>query len=138
DFIQYAAAGFSGVIITHSDGLDKIEWSTLNGMVGMNPLNFVRVAAHPEILQHLGKSVHLRVIQRYRNLPSTTLVGHLKGGKSRGQALVVPVSYDARSHLPDMAPGAPEALHLAIHLQLVRALADTGSELRRDILFVAV
>ncbi len=51
------------------------------------------------------------------------------------EALIITSYYDSNSVVPDLAPGAEQAMSLAAMLNLVKALAPYKGQLRRDIDF---
>ena len=138
DWTKYAREGFEAVILTHTYGLDELTWSGATQMVATTPVNYVRLAAENDILDHLGEEVVLHVRCEFQNTPNRTIVGVLKAGQPTGQALVVPVAYDAGSMLPGHAPGGLQALPVALQLKLLDGLLPYRDQLRRDVIFVAI
>jgi hypothetical protein len=137
DYTKYAQLGFEGVIISHRDGLDAMKWSATGSMSSISPVNYLRLAADRGVFDFVGREVALRVRVRYREVPTRTIVGILKGDAPRREALVVPCSYDALSILPDRSPGIIQAGQVATHLQLLQGLASHRETLKRDVIFVA-
>lgn len=137
----YARLGVKAVIVSHPDGLERISWDRVgqrwSGITGSVSVNYVRLAASKEIFSHLGKTVRLRVVARYKEVPNTTLYGILRAPGGAAAALVLPAAYDALSLLPDHAPGTLQALQPALQLQAVRGLAACRESLRRDVIFIA-
>ncbi len=141
DPVRYADIGFAAVVITHADGLERAPWEghartqTYQPAV---PVNIVRVACGPEILAHIGESVHIDVRSVWGQRRSRNIVGVLRNTAwTNAAALIVPVEYDAFSVLPDHACGSLQALQTAVMLQLAEGLAPYRDTLRRDIVFVA-
>jgi hypothetical protein len=141
NWVRYAQLGLEGLIVTDSHGLAAAPWHLIaaesNGMVASAPVNFVRLAAPPSILDHLGRDVRLRVKSAIVPAENTTYYGVLRAPRPAGEALVILVPYDAVSVLPDMAPGAVQAVNPAFCLQLLDVLAAHRAQLRRDVVFVA-
>jgi hypothetical protein len=137
DYTKYAQLGFLGVIVSHREGLDEMKWSATGPMCTVSPVNYLRLAADPEIFEFVDRDVTIHVRTRYCEVPSRTLVGILKGSTPRREALVVPCSYDALSRLPDRSPGVIQAGQLATHLQVLEGLVPHREALRRDVVFVA-
>ena len=145
DWSAYARLGFEAVIVTHRKGLDRIEWhrDPVGEMVDGVPINFVRLAADPAILEHEGQTVTIHVKTRYREVPAPTVAGLLVSGQDptapRGsdQLLVVHAPYDAASLLPDRSPGVLGAANLAILEQAIAPVVEQRGDLQRDVLFVA-
>ncbi len=141
DPVRYVDLGFSAVVITHAEGLEKAPWegdaSRKTWQRGV-PVNIVRVACGPEILKHIGETAHLDVRSVWKTRHTRNVVGFLRGGAATNTAaLVIPVEYDAFSVLPDLANGSFQALQTAVMLQLVKGLAPYRDSFRRDVVFIA-
>lgn len=143
DAAHYANFGFSAVVITHADGIEKVPW---NGKASRQtfladvPVNIVRVACGPEILDHIGERVHMEVRSVWGERHTRNIVGVMRGGDgsvTNRSALIVPVEYDAVSVLPDLAYGSLKALQTAATLQLAKGLSPYRHAFRRDVIFVA-
>ena len=139
---RYARLGLSALIVSHPDGLDHIPWDRTGGntagMVSSLPVNFVRLAATPEIFQHVGQQVTLHVRTAYENTRHTTLVGIMRAAKNSAKsAMILTCDYDAPSVLPDLAPGGMQALGPAFHLSLLAALKNYRDQLQRDVVFIS-
>lgn len=137
---QYIELGFQAVIFTHAEGLEKIPWNNMGNIYDPTmPANLVRLAAAPEILNHIGEEANVRSISRWVNARTTNIIGVLRApeGKSQG-ALVIPVTYDAASLLPDYAQGPVQALQSAIQLQMLKGLLPHRENLRRDVVFASL
>jgi len=137
---EYAAAGAQAVLLTHRDGLEALPWprgdvAAFTG--GNNPVNFVRLAAVPAILDYIGTDVTLTVKTAWKNTEFRTLVGRLRAAAPSSEALVIPVAYDSYSLLPDIAMNPQSALAIGMHLQMLRGLTGYTGTLRRDVVFVA-
>lgn len=141
----YARLGFEAVIVTHGEGLDRIEWhqNPITKMVDAVPINYVRLLADPAILQRDGQTATIHVKSEFSDVSAPTVAGLLVSGEdasaSRGsdQLLVVYAPYDAASLVPDRSPGVLRAANLAIFEQAVGPLAEQRAGLQRDVLFVA-
>jgi hypothetical protein len=141
----YARLGFEAVIVTHAQGLDRIDWhqAPIGGMIDGVPINFVRLMAEPAILDRDGQSATIHVTTRYSDVPAPTVAGLLVAGQDSeapqgsDQLLVVYAPYDAASLVPDRSPGVLRAVNLAILEQAVGPLAEQRANLQRDVLFVA-
>lgn len=146
DWTRYAQLGVKAVIVAHPEGLDRIRWINVaadtGGMVSSVPVNFVRLAATPEIFDQVGERITLHVRTRFAEVPNRTIVGILRAGKttarqSNDQAILFLTNYDAMSILPDKAPGVLPAVPLAMQLALARGLAAYRETMVRDVVFVA-
>lgn len=141
DWERYAQLGLRALIVAPRDGWEATpveRWLTIQqGMVSHDPINYVRLAATPEIYRHLDRQVTLRVQTQWRTVPTRTLIGLLKSARPTHEALVITASYDAFSLLPDRVPGVLAAYELAEMLQLMEGLRAYRADLRRDVIFVA-
>ncbi|OPZ28391.1 MAG: hypothetical protein BWZ02_01318 [Lentisphaerae bacterium ADurb.BinA184] len=138
-WIKYAQLGFRAVILTHPEGFEQIQWrhTTGNAMVASNPVNYVRLAATPGILDHLGETVTVHVRMDWRNTDNTTFVGHFPVERPAREALIVASCYDACSMLPDLAPGVLSAASLATQVSLVKGLSAYRDTFKRDVFVVS-
>ena len=143
DASHYADFGFSAVVVTHAEGMEKAPW---NGKASRQtflpdvPVNIVRVACGPEILDHIGEKVHMEVRSVWGERRTGNVIGVMRGGggaATNRAALIVPVEYDAVSILPDLASGSLKALQTAVMLQLVQGLSPYRKAFTRDVVFVA-
>ncbi len=130
---RYAQVGFRALIVTHSN-----SWSSLRANIrASTPVNYVRLAASPEILNHLGETVTLDVRTAWSNVATTVFVARLTAGTPAREAVAVACCSDACGVLPDRAYGALGAAGIAEALQTFRGLAASRATLRRDVFFVA-
>lgn len=136
---RYAQVGFRAVIVADRGGLAEIKPASFSGMVGSVPINFVRLAATEKIFDYVGKQVKIDTVVRWKQIQTTNLVGVLRSGAGNGsqEAIVIHAEFDAPSFMPDRSPGSLGALNLAVHLNLVKALAGYRKDLQRDVIFVA-
>jgi len=141
NWVRYAKLGIKALIISHTESLSKAPWDLIcdrfNGIKSSSPVNFVRLAASPEIFNFLGEDVHLRVKSEYKNVLNKTYIGVLRSPRPSREAIVVFTSYDAMSVLPDLAPGGLQTVNLSVFLQLVKGLSPYRENLSRDIIFIA-
>lgn len=133
---KYAQVGFKAVILTHSHGFEKFDFAAAGGGAIRSPVNFIRLAAGPEILNYDGRKVRLRVRTAFVDAPNTTLIGVLHADKPAQEALILNAAYDAPSILPDLAPGVLSAIGPAVQLQMIKGLAAYKATLKRDVVFV--
>jgi len=139
---RYASLGFEGVIFTHRDGLGEIGWDEtgVGGMSATLPINYPRLAATHDILDHLGEQVIIHVQTRTQAIEAPVIMGLLSPDgtetKDRG-LLVVPVAYDAPTYILGTSVGEVAATNLAAQFQLIQALLPHRETLRRDVMFVA-
>ncbi len=137
----YATLGLKAVIIAHPEGMDKIPWPRVNdrynGIVSSNPVNYVRVAATPQIFNYIDKRIRLHLKSEWKPTTTTGIIGILRAENTVDKALIIRSHYDACSILPDKAPGTLQALSPAVQLALLDGLKNYRSSLRRDIIFLA-
>ncbi|MBN4074072.1 ABC transporter permease [bacterium AH-315-E10] len=132
----YAALGAIGVIFTHEEGVNEVKWS-LSMDIPM-PMNFPVLYADKGILDYNNTSVTIHMLTRIKNIVSHNIVGVLKTTEAAQDAIIIPVSYDGYTNLPDLNHGTFNALQLAIQLQLLKGLSKTDKSLmKRDIIFAA-
>ncbi len=108
DWKRLVALGLRALIVTHRESWGDVEWSRVAdrnaGMVASVPVNYVRLAATPEILNHVGAKVRLHVRVHFERAASRNVIGVLKAAEPSREALIVTAPYDALSILPDVAP----------------------------------
>lgn len=137
---QYIELGFKAVILTHKSGLEEVPWKALAGnfRIRSMPINLVRLAAEPEILSHIGEEATVTAVSRFVNAQTHNVVGVLRGKEKNNRALIIPMTYDAASIIPDYALGQNTAFKSAVGLQILKGLVSHKDELRRDVIFVAL
>lgn len=140
-WIRYAELGCRAVIVTHREGLEAIAWckpgEVYDTMTANSPVNFVRLAAQPGVLDHLGETVTLHVRTGWRNVPHDVHVGILRGPRRNPEAVVVTACAEACSVLPDLAPGVLSATGPAVLLAALEGLLPYRDRLQRDVVFVS-
>ena len=135
---QYTELGFKGVIITSETPLEEIPWKQLSGMFLPNlPVNIVRLLAEKDILDHIGEDVHIDARSSWVNARTRNIVGVLHAKNPTKDALVIPVTYDSTSLVPDVSRGSTLALQTAVQLQLLKGILPHRDALKRDVIFVA-
>jgi hypothetical protein len=71
----YAARGFSGLVITHGDGLAALDWTVACSQAeATTPINFPRVAATPAVLALAGTQVRLTVQISWQTVEHLSLI----------------------------------------------------------------
>ena len=98
---------------------------------------FPRFCATGPIESFTGRTVTVTCRVTWQTRTARNLLGILRGRAPQGEALVVSAYYDSSSVVPDLAPGAEQAVPAAALLDLVEALAPYRGALPRDIVFVA-
>ncbi len=136
---QFRELGFPAVVITHAEGLENVPWPDLvHSMAVDMPINLVRVAAEAEVLSHIGEKAVLKARSHWVNARARNIVGVLRAKEKTDLAVVIPVTYDAASVLPDHADGPVQALQTSLQLQLLKGLLPHRDALKRDVIFVAL
>ncbi len=135
---RYNELGFRAMIVTHSGGLDAIQWSRIEALRQNLPLNYVRLVAAPELLEHIGSTVRLDIQTAYQKSATTNLVAVMRAPRPQSAgAVVISASYDSFTYLPDLAYGSLQALQVAIQLNLLEGILPHRERLERDVIFVA-
>jgi uncharacterized protein YhhL (DUF1145 family) len=140
EWTRYAQMGMRGIILVHPEGIDAMPWRNIaeaNGIQSILPVNFLRVAATPELLNHIGETVRIDVQARFEKTPHRTVVGILRSGEPAREALVLNVAYDQYGILPDYRVNKLQTFPLAVHLALLDGLVHYKGQLQRDVIFVA-
>ena len=136
---QFRELGFPAVIITHAEGLENAPWPDLISSMAVDmPINLVRVAAEPEVLSHIGEKAVLKARSRWINARTRNIVGVLRAKEKTDLAVVIPVTYDAASVLPDHADGPVQALQTSLLLQLLQGILPHRDALKRDVIFIGL
>lgn len=134
---RYDELGFKALILTHSDGLEHIQWSELAGLRINLPYNYTRLVSDPSILERIGEGARLDVKVRYESIMVTNLVAIMRApGEPSNQALFIDTSYDSYTLLPDLAYGTINALQLAFQQQLLKGLLEHRQNIVRDVVFI--
>ncbi|MCG3148805.1 MAG: hypothetical protein PCFJNLEI_02252 [Verrucomicrobiae bacterium] len=97
---------------------------------------FPRFVARGPIEKFAGQTVTIRAKVTWQLKPVRNIIGVLPGKGTSREALVVTTYYDSSSLVPELAPGAEQALSLAALLEYVQALAPYRGQLQRDLVFV--
>ncbi len=146
DWKRYARLGVEALLVAHPEGWEAVDWTKVGdryaGMVSSVPINFVRLAASPEIFEHAGERVRLEVNTFWREVEAPTVVGIARAEASSvaggpREAVVVSAHYDATGFLPGQAPGGAEAMEAGYLIQLAEGLGGLRESLRRDVVLVA-
>lgn len=137
-----AAAGVKAVIVMEDelrqaliDNPDKpMPW---NKIVAGYEVAYPRFLARGPLADFAGRKVTLRCKVTWQEKTVRNLLGVLKGKDRAAEALILSAYYDSNSLVPELAPGAEQAIPLAVLLELVRTLAPYQGQLRRDVIFIA-
>ena len=105
-------------------------------MVSSFPVNFVRVAASPEIFQHVGENIRLRIKVRFVAAPNTTYYAVFHAKHPVREAIVLLIPYDVPSVLPDR-PWAQRHGKPRLRVAIPGRPAALQGLVQRDVIFVA-
>jgi len=134
---RFAELGFEAMIVSHSEGIELINWPSIRTLSMHIPYNYIRLVAESAIFAQVGQELRLDVRTSFANLANRNLVGVLRAGRPTGRALVVVSQYDGFTALPDLNHSSIQALQVATQLQLLKGLLGYRQRLRRDVIFVA-
>ncbi len=140
DWVRYARLGLKALIVAHPQGLAEAPWKLIAanryGMVASIPVNYVRLAATPEIFRYKDKKIRLHVKTRFKHARNTMFLGVLRAKEKAHEAMLMVSPYDTCSILPDLAPGALQTINPAISLQTLEGLQHYTHTMRRDVIFL--
>jgi hypothetical protein len=98
---------------------------------------FPRFLVRGPIQSYAGRRLTIHCTVRWEEKRVRNLVGVLHGGPPKEEALILNAFYDSASLIPELAPGAEQAVPLATLLEMLRVLAPCRDALTRDIVFIA-
>ncbi len=104
-------------------------------MLSSQETTYPRFLARGPLADFAGRQLTLRCKVVWQERPVRNVVGRLRGQGNPQEALVLTAYYDSNSMVPELAPGAEQAIPAAMLLELVRALAPYQGRLRRDVIF---
>ncbi|MHB9024599.1 MAG: FtsX-like permease family protein [Armatimonadota bacterium] len=135
-----ASMGVSAVIYRDTEaalrkGTDNP--ATWTGLLTPVDVAYPRFVAVGPIEKYADQPVTIRCKVTWQSKKVRNIVGVLGGDKPANEALVITSYYDSFSLVPELAPGAEQALSVAAMLNLVQAMAPYQGQLKRDVVFVA-
>ena len=143
DWPTLASLGVKAVIVQES-ALDRpvnpdapMNW---NSQATPYDLPFPRFYARGPLERYAGQplTIHCKVV--WQRVEPHNIIGVLRGtptASARQDALIITSNYDSNSVIPDLAPGAEQAISPAALLALARAFAPYKGQLKRDVIFIA-
>jgi hypothetical protein len=142
DWLALAAAGARAVVIVEDESARALRAADGRAapwrrMLTYREVSFPRFFARGPLAEHAGQTVTLRSRVTWQERAVRNLIGVLKGAPAASEALVLTAYYDSSSVVPDVAPGAEQAIPPAVLIEFVRALAPYRGQLERDVIFVA-
>ncbi len=137
-----AGVGVPAVIVREDDVAKALRGdpdtaSPWIDMLGGADIAFPRFVARGPIDTFSGQDVTIRSKVVWKTKRVRNVVGVLRGKGAGREAVVLNSFYDSNSVVPELAPGAEQALSLATLLELAKALGPYKGELGRDVIFVA-
>ncbi len=139
---ELASAGVQALIV-HDTPEQRVLRSSPDQAANWGPLAvaqetpFPRFCATGPIESFAGRTVTITCRVTWQTRTARNLLGVLRGRAPRAEALVVSAYYDSSSVVPDLAPGAEQAVPAAALLDLAEDLAPYREALPRDIVFIA-
>jgi len=136
-----ASMDVKAVIVKESDvdrsaDLDTpLPWSS---MVTPYDVGYPRFYVRGPLEQYAGQALTVRCKVTWQSKPVKNIIGVLHCASASREALVVNAYYDSYSLIPELAPGAEQAISLAALLEFARALAPYKGQLKRDVIFTAI
>ncbi len=108
------------------------------------PINTPRFYARISDIKHIlsllenGKTIKgkIRVRAEWRLVKACNIIGYIKGTVFPDEVLIVAAHYDSYSIVPEISPGADEALGISFMLELMKFFSINRP--KRSILFVAL
>ncbi|MBI2437628.1 MAG: M28 family peptidase [Lentisphaerae bacterium] len=142
DWASLAAVGVKAAIVMEDElkqalAADPDKPMAWNSMVSGADVAYPRFLARGPLADFAGRKLTLRCKVTWQERSVRNLLGVLKGKGSNDEALLITAYYDSNSSVPELAPGAEQAIPLAMMLELARALAPYQGQLRRDVIFIA-
>lgn len=137
-----AAVGVKAVIVmedmqSRAVRTDKDIPDDWSAMTRVTDMVYPRFLARGPLQDHAGRRIRLRCRTVWRERSAQNIVGVLRCGAPKREALVLTAYYDSNSLVPDLAPGAEQAIPAAALLELAAALAPYRDTLGRDVIFAA-
>ncbi len=129
-------------LLVREDELGRALRTDANQSAGWDDILSQEEVAFPRILvrgpieKYAGRKVNLRARVTWQTRYVRNYIGVLHGRETASEALVLNAYYDSSSVVPDVAPGAEQAIPLAALLECVRGLSPYQGQLPRDVLFV--
>jgi len=87
------------------------------------------------LLKHLGEKVRIVCDQRWTKITGYNVIGFVKGTEKPDKYIAIASYYDSYSIAPSIAPGAEEAVGVALLLELARLFSEEPPRL--SVMFVA-
>lgn len=136
-----ASMGAKAVIVkeeTFKQG-DPDTPAAWNGMTNVFDQPYPRFLVRGPLEKFANHQLGIRCKVTWQSRNARNIVGviHATRKDKTNEALIIACYYDSYSVVPDLAPGAEQAVSPAVMLQLVKQLAKFKRTITRDIVFVA-
>ncbi len=141
-WMTLASAGVRALIVREDEFVNKLKATpddrgAWQDVASNADVDFPRFLARGPIDKYAGQRVTLRCKVTLQTKRVRNILGILRGTTPSKEALVLSAFYDSSSIVPDIAPGAEQAVSLAALLEYAQALSLYRGALTRDIIFVA-
>ena len=142
-WMQLASLGIPAILVHEDDVANLLRvdpdapapWAAY---AANSEIPFPRFLVRGPIDQFAGQEVVIRCKVHWETRTVRNLIGVLGAAvKPTEEALILTAFYDSHSLVPEIAPGAEQALPLATLLTYARALAPYREQLPRDVIFIA-
>jgi hypothetical protein len=142
DWPALANAGFPALLVREDDLARSMRASPdqvgpWRNVRNLHEAEFPRFVVRGPIDRYAGQRVTLRCRVTWQPRVVRNVIGVLRGRAVPREALVLTAFYDSNSVVPELAPGAEQAISPALLLEYARALAPYRGQLQRDVVFVA-
>ncbi len=137
-----ASAGVKALIVIEDQDAKQMRASpdtrgVWEGGVSQAETSFPRFFARGRIADYAGRRVRLHARVTWQERTARNVIGRLPGAGRPDEALVLTAYYDSYSLVPELAPGAEQAVGVAALMQMAEALAPYRGRMRRDVVFIA-
>jgi hypothetical protein len=142
DWSSLAGIGVPALIVREDELVRRLRASpdlagAWQDLTSLSEVGFPRFLARGPIEQAAGKAVTIRCKVTWQTRTVRNVLGVLRADRPTREALVLNAFYDSNSLVPELAPGAEQALSLAALLDYAQGFAPYRGKLSRDLIFVA-
>ena len=142
DWKPLASAGVRALIVMEDEAAAKLRSSPdqrgpWEAMLSSFEVGYPRFLARGPLANYAGKRLTLRCKVTWQERKVRNIIGCLRGAATNTEAFICSAAYDSYSVVPELAPGAEQAVSVAALIELARALAPYRGTLRRDVFFAA-
>ncbi len=142
DWPALAGIGVPALLVREDELVQRLRASpdlagAWKDLASTTEVGFPRFLVRGPIEQAAGRAVTLRCKVTWQTRTVRNVLGLLRADRPAREALVLNAFYDSNSLVPELAPGAEQALSLAALLDYAQAFAPYRGKLSRDLIFVA-